>query len=282
MRRTVILAAAPVLVASGVLAAGCSSSSSTSSPPAAGASSSAPAATSVTTSPATSASASLSGSITVFAASSLKEAFTTLGKQFEAAHPGVTVTFSFGASSTLATQIIAGAPADVFASASPKNMDQVVTAGDASNPVDFVKNVMEIAVPPSNPAHVAALTDLAKQGVKVALCQPQVPCGVTAAKVFKNAKITVTPVTLQPDVKSVLTQVELGNVDAGVVYVTDVHAAGAKVAGIMIPADLNASTEYPIATVSKSASTALASAFISYVLSPAGQAVLTADKFEKP
>lgn len=275
MRRTVV----PVLAAAaGIVAAGCSSSSSTP-PPAAGASSSSPAAA---TSPATSAPASLSGSITVFAAASLKEAFTTIGKQFEAAHPGVTVTFSFGASSTLATQIIAGAPADVFASAAPKNMEQVVSAGDASDPVDFVKNVMEIAVPPSNPAHVAAVTDLAKQGVKVALCQPQVPCGATAAKVFKNAGITVTPVTLQPDVKSVLTQVELGNVDAGVVYVTDVHAAGPKVTGIVIPASLDASTEYPIATVSKSASAALASAFISYVLSPAGQAVLTADKFEKP
>jgi molybdate transport system substrate-binding protein len=224
----------------------------------------------------------LSGSITVFAASSLKEAFTTLGTQFEAAHPGVTVTFSFGASSTLATQIISGAPADVFASAAPKNMEQVVTAGDASGPVDFVKNVMEVAVPPSNPAHITSVGDLAKSSVKVALCQPQVPCGVTAASVFKNAKITVKPVTLQPDVKSVLTQVELGNVDAGVVYVTDVHGAGTKVTGILIPASVNASTEYPIAPVSKSGNLPLAQAFVAYVLSPAGQAVLTADKFEKP
>jgi len=224
----------------------------------------------------------LSGSITVFAAASLKEAFTTLGKQFEAAHPGVKVTFSFGASSALATQIISGAPADVFASASPKNMQQVVTAGDASNPVNFVKNVMEVAVPPSNPAHVASVDDLAKSSVKVALCQPQVPCGATAAKVFKNAKITVKPVTLQPDVKSVLTQVELGNVDAGVVYVTDVHAAGAKVKGVPILASVDASTEYPIAPISKSGNSALAQAFVAYVLSPAGQSVLTADKFEKP
>jgi molybdate transport system substrate-binding protein len=218
----------------------------------------------------------------VFAAASLKEAFTTIGKQFEAAHPGVKVTFSFAASSALATQIINGAPADVFASASPKNMDQVVTAGDASNPVNFVKNVMEVAVPPSNPAHVASVDDLAKSSVKVALCQPQVPCGATAAKVFKNAKITVKPVTLQLDVKSVLTQVELGNVDAGVVYVTDVHAAGTKVLGVPIPASLEASTEYPIAPISKSGDPAAAKAFVDYVLSPAGQSVLTAAKFEKP
>src|SRR5207302_8464358 len=125
--------------------AGCSSgSSSPGSPSSPGAGSSA------ASSASSSSSASLSGSITVFAAASLNEAFTTIGKQFEAAHPGVKVTFSFGASSALATQIISGAPADVFASASPKNMQQVVTAGDASNPVNFSKNVMEVAVPPSN------------------------------------------------------------------------------------------------------------------------------------
>ena len=266
MRRnaTAVTAAMAAITAAAVTA--CSSSSSS----AAGSGS--------TSSP----SATLSGSITVFAAASLQEAFTTIGQQFEAAHPGVKVTFSFGASSTLATQIINGAPADVFASAAPKNMQQVVTAGDAANPVNFVKNVMEVAVPPSNPGHVTSVNDLAKSSVKVALCQPQVPCGATAAKVFTNAKITVKPVTLQPDVKSVLTQVELGNVDAGVVYVTDVHAAGAKVKGIVIPAGVAASTEYPIAPVSKSGNMSLAQAFVAYVLSSAGQAVLIADEFEKP
>lgn len=230
----------------------------------------------------TSASPTVSGSITVFAAASLKEAFTTIGKQFEAAHPGAKVTFSFGASSALAQQITSGAPADVFASASPKNMQQVVTAGDASNPVNFAKNVAEVATPPSNPAHVASVNDLAKSSVKVALCQPQVPCGVVAAEVFKNAGITVKPVTLQPDVKSVLTQVELGSVDVGMVYVTDVHAAGAKVKGVEIPASINASTEYPIAPVSKSGNAATAQAFVTYVVSPAGQSVLAAAGFEKP
>jgi molybdate transport system substrate-binding protein len=254
----------------------CSSSSSSSSP----GSSSSPSASSPAAG--ASSSAALSGSITVFAASSLKEAFTTIGKQFEAAHPGVKVTFSFGASSTLATQIINGAPADVFASASQKNMQEVVTAGDASNPVNFAKNVMEVAVPPSNPANVTSVNDLAKSSVKTALCQPQVPCGATAAEVFKNAKITVKPVTLQPDVKSVLTQVELGNVDAGVVYVTDVHSAGSKVKGVEIPADVNASTEYPIATISKSANMATAQAFVAYVTSSAGESVLKAAEFEAP
>jgi molybdate transport system substrate-binding protein len=208
--------------------------------------------------------------------------FTQLGKQFEAAHPGDTVKFSFGPSSGLAAEITSGAPADVFASAAPKNMDTVVKAGDASSPQDFAKNTAEVAVPPDNPGQVTSVSDLAKSSVKVALCQPQVPCGVVAAEVFKNAGITVKPVTLQPDVKSVLTQVELGNVDAGVVYVTDVKAAGAKVKGVAIPASENASTLYPIDAITGSTHKSEAEAFVAYVLSPAGQRVLTAAGFEKP
>ena len=118
--------------------------------------------------------------------------------------------------------------------------------------------------------------------MKVALCQPQVPCGATAAKVFTNAKITVKPVTLEPDVKSTLSKVELNEVDAGVVYVTDVRAAGSKVKGIVIPDNLNASTEYPIAALTKAPNAAGAQAFVDLVRSPAGQAVLSADGFEKP
>ena len=269
MRRFALTMAALAAVA----VAGCSSSSTTTT--------SAPAAT-ASSSPAASSPAAATGTITVFAASSLMGTFTEIGKQFEAAHPGDTVKFSFGASSTLATQITSGAPADVFASAAPKNMDTVVSAGDASNPQNFAKNTAEIAVPPSNPASVTSVNDLAKSSVKVALCEPQVPCGVVAAEVFKNAGIKVTPVTLQPDVKSVLTQVELGNVDAGVVYVTDVKAAGSKVKGVTIPASQNASTLYPIAAISGSKEMAIAQAFVAYVLSPAGQQVLAAAGFEKP
>jgi len=257
VRRFTVIAAALAAVA----AAGCSSSGSGSSSP----------------SPSPS-----GGTITVFAAASLTESFTQLGKQFEAAHPGDTVKFSFGPSSGLAEQITSGAPADVFASAAPANMDQVVSAGDASNPQDFAKNTAEVATPPTNPGNVTSLNDLAKKSVKVALCQPQVPCGVVAAEVFKNAGITVKPVTLQPDVKSVLTQVETGNVDAGMVYVTDVKAAGSKVKGVPIPASDNASTLYPIATISSSKHKSEAQAFMNYVLSSAGQQVLAAAGFEKP
>jgi molybdate transport system substrate-binding protein len=264
MRRFAVITAGLALVAA---VAGCSSSGSGSS-----------SAASTSSSP----TASTTGTITVFAAASLMGSFTQLGQQFDAAHPGDTVKFSFGPSSGLATEITSGAPADVFASASPKNMDTVVAAGDASSPTDFAKNTAEVAVPPSNPGKVTSVTDLAKSSVKVALCQPQVPCGVIAAEVFKNAGITVKPVTLQPDVKSVLTQVELGNVDAGVVYVTDVMAAGAKVKGVTIPASDNASTLYPIAAITKSTHLSVAQQFVAYVLSPAGQQVLTAAGFQKP
>jgi molybdate transport system substrate-binding protein len=267
MRRFVVIAAGLAVLTAAGCSSGTSGSSSTSTPP------------SATSSAPTSASTS---SITVFAAASLMGTFTQIGQQFEAAHPGQTVKFSFGPSSGLATEITSGAPADVFASAAPKNMDTVVTAGDAASPQDFAKNEMEVAVPPSNPAGVTSVNDLAKSSVKVALCQPQVPCGAVAAEVFKNTGITVKPVTLQADVKSVLTQVELGNVDAGMVYVTDVMAAGSKVKGVVISPSDNASTLYPIATISSSKNKPEAQDFVAYVLSPAGQKVLAAAGFEKP
>ena len=206
----------------------------------------------------TGASGGVTGTVTVFAAASLTESFTTLGKQFEAAHPGTTVKFNFGASSTLAENIDQGAPADVFASASAKNMKQVVDAGGASDSKTFADNVMEMAVPPDNPANVSQVTDLANPKVKVALCQPEVPCGTVAQEVFKKADIAVKPVTQGADVKSVLTTVQLGEVDAGVVYKTDVQAAGTKVKGIEIPADQNASTSYPIAALTKAPNAAAA------------------------
>ena len=227
-------------------------------------------------------SASLSGTVNVFAAASLKEAFSALGTTFEAAHPGTDVVFNFGPSSGLATQITQGAPADVFASASTTSMDQVVAAGAVATPTDFAKNIMAIAVPPENPAEVAQVSDLAEPGVKVALCQATVPCGSTAAKVFANAMITVTAVTQEVDVKAVLSKVSLGEVDAGVVYVTDVLAAGDKVTGIDIPAGINASTTYPIAALTASANSVAAQAFADYVLLPDGAAALTAAGFAKP
>jgi molybdate transport system substrate-binding protein len=255
-------------VASLALAAACGSDGSTS----AGSGSS----------PAAPGSGAASGTVTVFAAASLTESFTSLGRQFEAAHPGTTVKFNFGASSSLAENINQGAPADVFASASPKNMQQVVDADGASDSKTFARNVMQIAVPPDNPAGVREVTDLARSNVKVALCQPQVPCGAVAQQVFENVNITVKPVTQGADVKAVLTTVQLGEVDAGMVYRTDVRAAGTKVKGIEIPADQNASTSYPIAALTEAPNPVGAAAFVDYVLSPDGEKVLEQAGFAAP
>jgi molybdate transport system substrate-binding protein len=267
MRRAVLTL---TVAATGLILLGCASSSRTGESSSTTSSQSGPSTTAV------------SGTVNVFAASSLREAFTTLGQQFEATHPGTKVVFNFGPSSGLATQIAAGAPADVFAAASTKNMDQVVAAGRATAPMMFASNVMQIAVPARNPAGLTSLSDLARPGVKVALCQAVVPCGVTAAKAFANAKLQLTPVTQELDVKAVLTKVTLGEVDAGVVYLTDVRAAGAKVRAIEIPTDLDASTEYPIATLTNVPNQATAQAFADYVLSADGARILISAGFSKP
>ncbi len=224
----------------------------------------------------------ISGEVTVFAAASLTESFTQLGRQFESAHPGVRVIFNFGPSSGLAAQVNAGAPADVFASASAQNMDQVVSAGGASEVRTFARYVMQVVVPAANPGKVTTLADLARPGVTVAVCQPAVPCGVGAARVFANAKLTVRPVSQEADVKGVLTKVRLGEVDAGLVYVTDVVTSGGAVSGIAIPAQLNASTAYPLTVTERAANPAAGQAFADYVLSSVGTAVLVANGFEKP
>lgn len=224
----------------------------------------------------------LSGTISVFAASSLTEAFTTLGTQFQQAHRGTKVTFDFDSSSSLASSIQQGQSADVFASAAPANMDTVVQSGDVETPRNFTRNQMEIATPPGNPAGIKAVADLAEPGVKVALCDPAVPCGATAAQVFKNAHVTVKATASEPDVKSTLGVVTTKEVDAGMVYVTDVRAAGSQVTGVPIPANLNSSTTYPIAVVKDSKNQDAAQAWVDYVRSSAGQQVLQADGFLKP
>lgn len=224
----------------------------------------------------------VSGTITVMAAASLKESFTELARTFEQQHPGTKVVLSFGPSSGLASQITQGAPADVFASASRKNMDQVVRAGDASAPKTFAQNRMTIVTPAGNPAKVRGLNDLTKSSVKTAVCQAQVPCGVVAAKVFDNAGLAVKPVTQEVDVKAVLSKVTLGEVDAGLVYVTDAKAAGGKVAQVAIPEADNASTDYPIASLAGSENPAAAKAFVDLVLSPAGRQVLAGAGFAAP
>jgi molybdate transport system substrate-binding protein len=220
--------------------------------------------------------------VRVLAAASLTEVFTELGTEFEKDHPGTTVELSFGPSSGLAEQIDRGAPADVFASASPANMDAVVEAGHAERPTDFARNSMEIAVPPENPGDVRELADLTRRNLKVAVCQVEVPCGRTAAEVFASAGLTVEAATEETDVKAVLTKVRLGEVDAGVVYETDVRAAGDDVRGVAIPEEHNASTRYPIAALTGSQHPETAQEFVDLVLSTAGAKVLAAAGFQRP
>ncbi|MGH8969938.1 MAG: molybdate ABC transporter substrate-binding protein [Actinomycetes bacterium] len=225
----------------------------------------------------------ITGTVTVLAAASLTESFTALGERFEADHPGATVRFSFAASSELATQITQGAPADVFASASPPTMTQVTEAGAAvGEPSVFVRNRLAIAVPSDNPGDVTGLADLADKDLTVALCAPDVPCGAAAAKAFAAAGVTPAPDTLEQDVKATLAKVELGEVDAALVYRTDVRAAGDKVTGIDFPEAEQAVNDYPIVALKDAPNAAGARAFVDLVLSNAGADVLTAAGFERP
>jgi len=221
---------------------------------------------------------SVTGEVTVFAAASLTETFTQIGKDFEAAHPGVRVKFNFGGSSSLAQQINQGAPADVFASASPANMKQVADTGA----VTFVRNKLQIAVGKGNPLKIASLADVTKPEVKLALCAQQVPCGAAAKKAFEVAKLTPRPVTLEQDVKATLTKLKLGEVDAALVYRTDVSAAAGDVDGVDFAEATQAINDYPIVALAKAPNAAGGKAFVDYVLSDMGRQVLTKAGFDAP
>ncbi|WP_158841164.1 molybdate ABC transporter substrate-binding protein [Saccharothrix deserti] len=225
----------------------------------------------------------VAGKVTVFAAASLTETFTRLGEDFEAAHPGVEVVFNFGGSSALAQQIAQGAPADVFASAAPANMTQVGDAGGISGEaVTFARNRLEIAVPRGNPAGITGLADFGDADAKIALCAEQVPCGAAAKRAFEAAGVTARPDTLEQDVKAVLTKVRLGEVDAALVYRTDVRAAGGEVVGIEFPEAERTVNDYPIAPLAKARNAAGARAFIDHVRSDRGRAVLAEAGFDAP
>jgi molybdate transport system substrate-binding protein len=227
-------------------------------------------------------STSSGGAITVLAAASLTGAFSQIGKDFEAKNAGSNVTFSFGSSATLATQIVQGAPADVFAAASPATMKTVTAAGAANTPADFISNTLEIAVPRGNPHKITGLQDFGDESRRIALCAPQVPCGAASVKVFAEAKIVPKPDTLEQDVKATLQKVASNEVDAALVYKTDVIAAGDEVDGIEFPEAQLAINAYPIATLKDSKNPALAQAFVDYVLSSKGQRVLAKAGFANP
>jgi molybdate transport system substrate-binding protein len=217
----------------------------------------------------------LNGTVNVFGAASLTAAFTDLGTAFQAANPGVTVKFNFAGTPTLVTQIEQGAPADVFASADTTNMDKLKGDGfTAGTPQIFARNKLEIVVAPGNPKGITGLADLGKAGVIYITAAPTVPAGKYALQALKMAGVTVTPRSLETDVKSVVSKIELGEADAGIVYTTDVSAAGTKVQGVPIPDADNVIATYPIVAVKATTNAAAANAFIAYVLSAAGQAKL--------
>ncbi len=226
---------------------------------------------------------SLAGTLVVQAAASLTGSMDEVARGFESAHPGVTVTVAYGGSSTLAQQIVQGAPADVFASASDATMKTAVDAGEtAADPRVFARNALEIAVPPGNPGRVAGLADFADPARTLALCAPEVPCGAAAAQAFTAAGITPQTDSLEQDVRAALTRVELGEVDAAVVYETDVRAAGDEVEGVPLPDEVNATTDCVVAPLAGSASPALAAAFAEYVAGDDARAVFQAAGFRAP
>lgn len=252
--------------------------------PACGGSSSGTAAgTSASSSSAASSSAGLTGTLTVFAAASLTDVFGELGDQLMADNPDLDVQFNFGPSSGLATQITQGAPADVFASANEKQMAVVTDAGlQAADPTVFTENVLEIAVPPGNPGNVTGLADFGNADLTLAICAADVPCGTAAVAVFADAGIVARPDTEEEDVKAALTKVQLGEVDAALVYATDVRAAGADVEGIRFPEAEQEINSYPITTLEAATNPDAAEAFVDLVDSEEGRQALADAGFRAP
>lgn len=225
----------------------------------------------------------VTGTITVAAASSLTDVMPVIARAFSARYPGTEVRFTFAGSSTLVTQLKAGAPFDVLATASEPTMWGAVNGGLVGTPVLFAKNTMAIVMPPDNPAGIRSIADLAQPGIRVGLCDPSVPCGAAARDLLRLNTVAVTPVTRELDVRSLLAKVESGDLDAGIVYVTDARVAGRAVSSVTINPMINVTTTYPIATVSATRNPATAQAFVTYVrYSLSAQGILRAYGFARP
>lgn len=231
----------------------------------------------------TSAGDELGGELTVFAAASLSGAFDELAAQFEAQHPDLDVLpVSYDGSSVLSTQLIGGAPADVFASADETNMEKVTDAALAHDPETFATNILQIAVAPGNPLDIESLADLTDPELTVIVCAPEVPCGNASKTLLDSAGITLEPASEEQNVTAVLSKVKSGEVDAGLVYQTDVSAAGDAVTGIDIDGSKKAMNVYPVVALKDAANPDAAQAFITFVLSDEGQSVLAEFGFGAP
>ncbi|MFN8036897.1 MAG: molybdate ABC transporter substrate-binding protein [Acidimicrobiia bacterium] len=249
-------------------------------------SSSKPSASSTKTTAAKSTSATtveLTGSLNVFAAASLTEAFTDYKQTLESKNPDLSVTNNFAGSQALVTQIENGAPADVFASADVKNMQTLMDKGLVETPQIFAKNKLEIAVAPGNPKHITGLADLEKPGVVLVLEDPTVPAGNYARQAFRKAGLPAPqPASNELDVKSTLAKLESGDADAVIVYVTDVIAAGSTVEGVAIPDDQNVVATYPIAVVKATKNPTAAQGYVDGLVNGPGRQVLQARGFLPP
>jgi molybdate transport system substrate-binding protein len=226
----------------------------------------------------TTAKPAIKGDLIVSAAASLTDAFTQIGKDFHTANPDATVTFNFGSSGTLSTQIIGGAPAGVFASADTATMQKVSEAKLVEGkPVDFTSNSLIIATKPGNPKAIKSLSDLAKPGLVVSLCSLDAPCGAYAQQVLDAAKVTIpsSQITRGQDAKATLAAVTQGDADAAIVYVTDAWVVGTQVSTVSIPKSQNVIAKYPIASLTHAATPEAAKAFVEYVTGPKGQATLS-------
>lgn len=217
----------------------------------------------------------------VFAAASLADVLTEVAEVVEADHPGVDVRLSFAGSSSLRTQILEGAPADVFVSADEANMAVVAAAGElAEAPVVVAANRLAIVVPAGNPGGVTGLADLGRDDLLVGVCAAGVPCGDLARAVLDEAGVVASIDTDEPDVGSLLTKVVADELDAGLVYETDVRRAGADVEGIAVASDLT--NEYPIAVLAEAPNPTTARVFVDFVRSSEGRRILADQGFLLP
>ena len=224
-----------------------------------------------------------SGEVTVLAAASLTEPFEALDKHLAEEHPDLEVTFSFGPSSGLVEQVIAGAPADVLATADTATMDTADAAGVLSGPPQvFAHNTLALAVPAGNPGDVTGLADLARSDLRVAICEPQVPCGAAATAVLDAAGVEAAPDTLTTDVKEATALVSLGEVDVALVYRTDAIAAGDAVETVDVAAGEDVVNDYPIAVLADAANRDGAQIVVDAVTGEAGQELLEAAGFRTP
>lgn len=213
--------------------------------------------------------------ITVAAAASLTDVFETIGADFTAA-TGIDVTFSFAASSAITEQVRGGAPLDVFASAGTTSMDPLIAEQLVTAPTDFATNSLAIALPAGNAGGVTGLADLSR--VSVVVCEEQVPCGVATQRLFDRNSLSVSPVSFEPDVRSVLGKIVADEADAGIVYVTDVIGRG-DIESVSIPPEANVSTTYQAAAIAATPHASAASAFVAYLSGPQAQAALAAAGF---